>query len=268
MNGTHPFNNSVFLYAARAAAMIALCLVTGSSAVAEDVPQDRFLRAAEAYDAERYGEAIAHYEQLLSAGLRAPELYFNLANAYYRAGDRARAILHYKNAEHLAPRDADIQHNLLFAIQQADAAYAPPALPARWLRKLSLPEWIALAVIAWWLTALYVCRALWPSAGRGWGFTASVAVVLLMISLAGTHHWLRFRLNPEVVIIEPRQEALFAPFDRAIAHFTLPPGSIARIDSSAEDWYKVRVGDNDGWIRQAVAAPVTPWKTGRKEESR
>ena len=242
-----------------------ICAVAASAVQADSSPEERFSNAGRAYDAEQYPEAIAQYEQLLADGYRAPELYFNLANAYFRAGDVGRAVLHYKKAEQLAPRDPHIQHNLQFALTQADAAHAPYPWPARWLRLLSLAEWAAVAAVAWWLAAIYLCVALWPTGRRGGGISASFAVLFLLISIAGIYHWLSLRIRPETVIVKPGQEALFAPLQGATAHFTLPPGSIARVDSFMEDWYKVSVGDKDGWIRRSAATPVAPWDSSREE---
>src|SRR5688500_2830492 len=53
-------------------------------------------------------EAIAMYEQLLAQGVRSDLLYYNLGNAYYASGDRARALVAFLRARQLNPRDADI----------------------------------------------------------------------------------------------------------------------------------------------------------------
>src|SRR4029077_19623718 len=42
-------------------------------------------------------------------------VYFNLGNAYFRAGNPGRAILNYERARRLMPRDPDLHANLGFA---------------------------------------------------------------------------------------------------------------------------------------------------------
>ena len=66
---------------------------------------------------EDYNQAIATYEQILSSGEESAKLYFNLGNAYYKAGDVNNAILNYERAKILAPHDKDIDFNLQIANQ-------------------------------------------------------------------------------------------------------------------------------------------------------
>ncbi len=241
----------------------ALCLVAGMwahGAAYGASADERFAQASAAYDEQRYEESIAQFEELLAEGRRAPELFFNLANAYYRAGAPAHAILHYRHAQYLAPRDADIRHNLVFVAQQTGALLPQPATIIRWLGLLSVSEWAILATAGWWLTAVYLCLALWPTTQQGRRIGVSLSALLLIVSVTGAHHWFGLRARPEVVVTEPGVEALFAPINGYTPHFALPPGSIARIDATVVGWHKVRVGDKEGWIQQSAVMPVNPWR--------
>lgn len=222
---------------------------------------ERFSVAAQAYDESRYEEALQIYQQLLNDGVRAPALHYNLGNTYYRVGEWGAAILHLQKAHLLAPRDPDIRHNLDFVLQEADALQVPVAWPARLLRRMTLPEWVIVATLAWWVTAVYLALMLWPGRKRGWGWAASSAAVVLVVALLGIAQWIGLRARPLVVVMQPGQEALFAPLDTSTAHFALPLGSMARVDSESGEWYRVRVGKNDGWIRQSAVALVAPWNT-------
>jgi len=62
----------------------------------------------------KYDQAIGIYEQLIDQGISDSVVYFNLGNAYYQQGDIGRAMLNYKRAKQLAPRDSDIKMNLEF----------------------------------------------------------------------------------------------------------------------------------------------------------
>ena len=70
-----------------------------------------------AYVKNDYASAIQIYEALLKEG-EAAEVYYNLGNSYYTAGDIAKAILNYERAKLLAPDDEDITFNLQVANQK------------------------------------------------------------------------------------------------------------------------------------------------------
>src|SRR4051812_23060816 len=58
-----------------------------------------------AYSKGNYDKAITLYERILNNGLEAPELYFNLGNAYYKTNAVGLSILNYERAKKLKPHD-------------------------------------------------------------------------------------------------------------------------------------------------------------------
>ncbi len=220
--------------------------------------EERFAAAAAAYDAEDFTEAIRLYQQIRRDGFRAPALYFNLANAYYRQGDVGQAILHYAKAQYLLPRDADIRGNLQFVLNDADAVYLPPTGWTRVWRWFTHTEWRALALAAWWLTMVGLCLKLWRRNNHYLLWATTVTTALWIVALMGVRYWGGLNDRPEVVVMQAGQEALFAPLAGSTPHFALPKGSIARVNSTTDGWYRVRVGDRDGWIRQSAVAAINP----------
>src|SRR5262249_59015968 len=74
---------------ARVVAAACLVLAVGTrawGAPATESPNTIFFRANTLYTEEHYADAAAQYEQLLAAGLESGNLYFNLGNAYFKAG--------------------------------------------------------------------------------------------------------------------------------------------------------------------------------------
>jgi tetratricopeptide (TPR) repeat protein len=66
------------------------------------------------YAQRDYAGAAAAYAQALAAGPNA-SAHYNLGNAQFKSGKIGQAILHYRRARFLAPRDADVRANLAFA---------------------------------------------------------------------------------------------------------------------------------------------------------
>ena len=94
---------------------VVLLLVVGSVHAAEPPPvspQTTFFHANALYKDGQYTAAASDYEQLRNAGLESGNLYFNLGNAYFKAGQRGKAILNYERAHRLLPSDPDVEANL------------------------------------------------------------------------------------------------------------------------------------------------------------
>ena len=86
-----------------------MCLV-GFSQTTES-----FKQANELYNSGYYKEAIGQYDSILASGQHSAELYFNLANCYYKLNEVGPSIFYYEKALQLAPDDLDILNNLGYA---------------------------------------------------------------------------------------------------------------------------------------------------------
>ncbi len=87
-------------------------LVWGQS---NDHWNNTFDKANELYQKENFQEAIKLYQQLIEEKNNSPELYFNLANAYFQTKSNTEAVYYYEKALKLSPDDKSIETNLNFA---------------------------------------------------------------------------------------------------------------------------------------------------------
>jgi hypothetical protein len=83
--------------------VIVLFVLPPALVAAEAGARERaFVRALEVFDAAKapgdYRESAALLESLLADGYRNGAVYYNLGNAYFRAGAYGRAISAYRNA--------------------------------------------------------------------------------------------------------------------------------------------------------------------------
>lgn len=74
-----------------------------------------FKEANKLYAEENFDKAIIKYEEILDSGYESADLYFNLANAYYRQKKLSSSIYYYEKAKLLAPDNEDIQENAKLA---------------------------------------------------------------------------------------------------------------------------------------------------------
>ncbi len=131
-------------------------------------------------------EAIEIYEQLITAGARDSALFYNLGNAYYRDGNLAEAVVNYREAAALAPRDADIQANLELALSQSPALEVTnPQGPTGFLSQLtsgwlSMDEAAVLVAVLWFAALLLFLAARLIQRPTPW--LTRTAVVLLVFT--------------------------------------------------------------------------------------
>ena len=67
-----------------------------------------FENASSAYNAGQFEKAVMLYKEILERGRHSAELYFNLANSYYRLNQVGESIFYFEKAKQLRPKDEDI----------------------------------------------------------------------------------------------------------------------------------------------------------------
>jgi tetratricopeptide (TPR) repeat protein len=247
----------------RAAAAVLLLLIAAGASAATDNPQAMFFRANSLYADGRYAEAAAEYEHVLGTGVASANVYFNLGNAYLKAGDVGRAVLAYERARRLAPGDPDLRANLAFAREQNGEDDEPP----RWTR-VAFPlaaVWpsdtvLVVAAAAWWaLFLLLAARHVLPAARRALGWAVLAAGVLFAVSgtSAAYRLWTVDFRREAVVVASTPVAVRFEPTSGGTVHFRAMTGSQLRLLGDERDgWVQVARPDGlRGWVeRDAVGS--------------
>ena len=138
--------------------MLLVCVL--SSRLSADQESDRqrdFLRSLELFDKaqtpEDFRESAKVLEALLTDGYRNGAVYYNLGNAYFRAGDFGRAILSYRKAKPYRPSDPLLEANLQQALASAPGRIAIPPKPwwspvMFWTESLAYPSRVWIAILS------------------------------------------------------------------------------------------------------------------------
>jgi tetratricopeptide (TPR) repeat protein len=233
--------------------MILLLLCSWSVARADDV-STAFDEANKLYEERKFTEAAAGYEKMLQQGRASPALYFNLGNARFKAGQVGRAILNYRLAERLAPRDPDIRANLKFSRNSVvDGATPGQSWWQRWTSHLTIDEWTILTSGALWLWLGLLTLGRWRPALRkslgGYTATAGVGAALLALCLGLASH---NRFSVETVIVAaPETVVHYGPWNNSQNYFTVRDGMELTLLDSKDEW--VQVSDSAkriGWLRR------------------
>ena len=108
-------------------------IITGifllTSIVLADQAKDMFNKANQLYQDGQFDAAIEKYEAILAANFESGELYYNLANAYYKIGNIGKARLNYERSLLWLEGDEAVTQNLeLLKMRLVDQIEAPPSL--------------------------------------------------------------------------------------------------------------------------------------------
>jgi tetratricopeptide (TPR) repeat protein len=250
----------------RAAALVLLAIATGSSGIGWAVPKPArpntlFFHANALYSEEHYPEAAAEYEKILAGGRESGNVYFNLGNAYFKAGDTGRAILNYERARRLMPRDPDLLANLSYAQNvsgdtDATPIYAELLFPLA--DRMSSDELLLTASLLYTLLMILLAVGrLLPRARRVAVRTTIVAgVVLVVLMGSGAYRLATVDLPTYAVVVAKNETTVrFEPSDNGTAHYAAKPGTVLRILTEREGWAQVARRDGQrGWVEAKALA--------------
>jgi hypothetical protein len=205
------------------------------------------------YGQGKFTEAAAGYEKLLLSGQTSAALYFNLGNAWFKAGQIGRALAAYRNAEALAPRDPDIRANLQFARNQIQGPTLTPERWQTWLSRLTLNEWTLLAAGSLWLWLLLLSalqlRPAWKPALRGYVLPLGIVAAVLCLSLAAAFYQAR---SARLAIMVAHDAVVHAsPLEESQPAFTAHDGAEMRVLDQKDEWLQVTIDPRRlGWVHK------------------
>lgn len=216
-----------------------------------------FADANAQYAEGNYAEAIVQYEHILTEQ-QAPEVYYNLGNAYFKQGELAQSILAYERALRLKPSYKDAKHNLQFAqsriidnIEDTHSFFLSnwikavrDALSQRVWTVLSISLFI-LALVGFFFFAF--SQTIWL---RKTAFYLSiVALVISVVACANAGSlYQRDTQRSEAIITQGVVNAKSSPDRSGNDLFTLHEGTKVEIHEVIGDWCCVHVGNNIGWM--------------------
>ncbi|MFK8039376.1 MAG: tetratricopeptide repeat protein [Crocinitomicaceae bacterium] len=236
-----------------------LLLISGSITY----PNEVLLKSADsAYQAHQYDESINLYTQILSEQKHSASLYFNLGNAYFKNNEIGKAIWAYHKAKKIDPKNDDINYNLKFAsdltkdkIEQSNTGIS------KWVAKVffgqSINFWaiIALVILVFSSIGFYMYKITKQKNQRAIYLIIGIitaTLFLITFSIAITHKNHVISLNHGIVI-ESVIKVRTAPTIEDATAFELHEGAKFKLIQNQGDWYRIKVGKNEGWILKQSA---------------
>ena len=225
-------------------------------------PGSLFEGANKLYEQGKFSEAAATYEKLIQSGQTSAAIFFNLGNAYFKAGQIGRAVVAYRQAERINPRDPDVRANLLFARKQVQGPTFVATRWMQWLNHLTTNEWTLLLTAGLWALILLLILLQWRPAWRG---SLRIYIVLLVLGVVFTAVCLIAVLNqkrrvPIAVVVTRDASVHHGPLEESQMSFVAHDGAELRVLDQKDNWLEVTAGGGRrGWLRrdQVALAPAT-----------
>lgn len=226
----------------------------------------------EAYNNKEYADAIESFESVVANDHASADVYYNLANAYFKLGQQGdtsrpfaggelgRAVLNYERALKLDPTMDDARYNLDIA---KDLTNDTEAVPESFIARLwhsfagamTTNGWATLSLSSLFVTVGLLLLYLLHSAivVRKMAFFLAIATVLLFI-LATALSLTQLRAatdSSRAVILTNDTTPVHASPDSGSKIIRQPSqGVTVQMERTQGDWTEVRFADGEkGWLR-------------------
>jgi len=214
--------------------------------------QEKWSQANLAYEQGKFEESVAFYNDLLAQECGNADLYYNLGDAYYRTGKSGKALLNYRRAERLSPRDENIRFNLKYLRARINSSETEENILLRFGRSFfyffSLNELSAAVLILFLIfsivMALYLFRKI-----SSIGLKVISIVFGIVLIWAGVRIYLDDSVKEAVVVVS-KAEARNGPGTEYQVIFTAPDGEEVVVLSREKGWMEIGLPSRGlkGWV--------------------
>lgn len=226
---------------------------------------DLFQNANLAYDQGEYEKATKLYQKIIQSGVKNDRVFYNLGNAYFRNKKRGLAILYYRKAWKLNPRDEDIRINLkfvkLFTIDKIEQKNTPFFLKLFFsVRNLAtLDEWTLFASSLYFLGMVFlIVFVLFRKGKRLFLTLISFFLILFLLTciFLGSKTYSEIFIKRGVVVVT-QSEVRSGPGEDYTLQFNLHEGLEFLIKGEKEGWYLILLPNGGrGWLKSEAVGII------------
>ncbi len=255
--------------------LCAKCICMNAQAASSQAAAALYNQGNQFYAQARYEQAQAAYESVLAAGVHNADLYYNLGNAYLKAGKLGPAIHSYRLGLKLRPRDQDLRHNIAFARIQIKGKLPevkqnmPSRIGTRILYEFSLNE--LTLILSGFYFLLFLGALIWIIHPRNW--LKRLSFYLLLAGAAGFTLCSPFfagklyqdLLCEQAIVMEEKVNAYSGPGELNARLFDLYEGMDIVVRQRDDGWSRIELKNGlSGWIPESsfrsLSLPVTALK--------
>lgn len=218
-----------------------------------------FASANKLYQQESYMDALKLYQEVENKQFESGDLYYNMANIYYKTNQVAPAIYYYEKALKLDPNNKDITFNLDFAQRMTldNIEALPKSLGQKFrdsvILKFTYNTWAIIAVSLAFLFAIFFLLYHFSYSTvkkRIYFITSILSVIFVALSIffaIKNNHYIK--TTKTAIIFAPQTKVKSAPTKTSDVNFELHEGTKVYILESLDNWRKIKIADGKtGWM--------------------
>ncbi len=238
--------------------LVLLMHLSGVMAQSQE-PDSLFSAANKFYQQENYEKALEHYQQIEKQQLESAELFFNMANIYYKTNQVAPSVYYYEKALQLSPNDQDIKFNLEFAnamvLDNIDPL--PKSLGQKFIDLIVLrftyETWAKISVsLAFVFAILFLLYHFsYSTVKKRFYFVTSILTVILVTTFLFFTYRNKHYVdnNIQAIIFSSQADVKSAPTGSSDVYFELHEGTKVLVLETLDNWKKIKIADGKmGWI--------------------
>lgn len=212
------------------------------------------------YDRGKYSQSAQAWQSIADTGMVSAELFYNLGNAYFKAGEIPQAILYYERSLLLNPGDEDTEFNLQVArsriLDRIEAI--PPFFLKRWMKSIqdlfSSDGWAIISITSFLLMLLLASLFLYSRrlGLRRSGFWLGILMLFVSVASFGFSRSQKEEItqNPYAIVFSPSVTALSEPNAGSAELFVIHEGLKVKMLDQKGDWQEIRLSDGKtGWVK-------------------
>ncbi|MCK8140610.1 tetratricopeptide repeat protein [Flavobacterium sp. I-SCBP12n] len=229
--------------------------------------QNGFEKGNALYEKGSYADAAVAYESVLNSNQHSAELYFNLANTYYKLNKVAPAIYYYEKALVLNPKDQESQNNLKFANKRTidEIKVIPKVGFAKLVRDFTgiyhYNTWawatigLATLFLLFFIGYYFLQITVWK---RLFFIGMFLAILLMLITVSSAIFEKKyFDTEKPAIIFAEMANVKSEPRDGGKPLFLLHEGTKVYVEEVIGKWKKIQLTDgSEGWIESSAIKEV------------
>ncbi|WP_188049405.1 tetratricopeptide repeat protein [Flavobacterium sp. GP15] len=229
--------------------------------------QNGFEKGNALYEKGSYADAAVAYESVLNSNQHSAELYFNLANTYYKLNKVAPAIYYYEKALVLNPKDQESQNNLKFANKRTidEIKVIPKVGFAKLVRDFTgiyhYNTWawatigLATLFLFFFIGYYFLQITVWK---RLFFIGMFLAILLMLITVSSAIFEKKyFDTEKPAIIFAEMANVKSEPRDGGKPLFLLHEGTKVYVEEVIGKWKKIQLTDgSEGWIESSAIKEV------------